>query len=63
MEYWTPKAEGAAFELSPILTPLAPFRDQMTVITGLKALWTPAHAGASTTFLTGASGVPGRAGA
>jgi len=59
MEYWTPRGEGTAFELSPILKPLAPFREQMTVISGLKALWTPAHAGASTTFLTGASGVAG----
>jgi hypothetical protein len=26
MEYWLPKGEGTAFELSPILEPLAPFR-------------------------------------
>src|SRR6185436_493493 len=31
----------------------------MLVLSGLKALWTPAHAGASTTFLTGAKGVAG----
>jgi hypothetical protein len=30
-----PKAVGTNFELSRILTPLAPFRDQLTVITGL----------------------------
>ena len=27
MEYWTPKGEGSGFELSPILEPLAPFRE------------------------------------
>ena len=36
MEYWTPKGEGSAFELSPILEPLAPFRDQMLVLSGLQ---------------------------
>ena len=34
MEYWSPKGEGAAFELSPILEPLAPFRNQMLVLSG-----------------------------
>ena len=53
MEYWTPKGEGRAFELSPILEPLAPFRDQMLVLSGLKANWNYIHAGASGSFLTG----------
>ena len=53
MEYWTPKGEGTAFELSPILEPLAPFRDQMLVLSGLKANWNYIHAGASGSFLTG----------
>jgi hypothetical protein len=53
MEYWTPKAEGSAFELSPILEPLAPFRDQILVLSGLKASWNYIHAGASGSFLTG----------
>ena len=53
MEYWTPKGEGSSFELSPILTPLAPFRNQMLVLTGLKASWNYIHAGASGSFLTG----------
>src|ERR1044071_6631755 len=53
MEYWTPKGTGSAFELSPILEPLAPFRDRMTVISGLKANWNYIHAGASGSFLTG----------
>jgi hypothetical protein len=53
MEYWTPKGEGRAFELSPILEPLAPFRDQLLVVSGLKANWNYIHAGASGSFLTG----------
>jgi hypothetical protein len=59
MEHWTPDAEGEAFEATPILQPLDPFRRQMLIVSGLKAFWTPAHAGASTTFLTGAAGVAG----
>jgi hypothetical protein len=53
MEYWTPKGEGAAFELSPILEPLAPYREQMLVLSGIKASWNYIHAGASGSFLTG----------
>jgi Protein of unknown function (DUF1552) len=53
MEYWLPKGEGTAFELSPILEPLAPFRNQMLVLSGLKANWNYIHAGASGSFLTG----------
>ena len=53
MEHWRPKGEGTAFELSPILEPLAPFRDQTIVLSGLKANWNYIHAGASGSFLTG----------
>jgi hypothetical protein len=53
MEFWTPKGEGSAFELSPIMEPLAPFRNQMLVLSGLKANWNYIHAGASGSFLTG----------
>jgi hypothetical protein len=53
MEYWTPKGEGSAFELSPIMEPLAPYRNQMLVLSGLKANWNYIHAGASGSFLTG----------
>jgi Protein of unknown function (DUF1552) len=35
MEKWTPAAEGAAFEMTPILEPLAPFRDRLLVLSGL----------------------------
>jgi len=53
MEYWSPKAEGTAFELSPVLEPLAPYRNQMIVLSGIKANWNYIHAGASGSFLTG----------
>ena len=53
MEYWTPKGTGTNLELSPILEPLAAYRDQLTVLSGLKASWNYIHAGASGSFLTG----------
>jgi hypothetical protein len=53
MEYWTPKGEGSALELSTILEPLAPYRDQTLVLSGLKSSWNYIHAGASGSFLTG----------
>jgi hypothetical protein len=53
MEHWTPKGEGTNFELSPILAPLAEFKDQMIVLSGLNASWNYIHAGASGSFLTG----------
>lgn len=55
MEYWTPKGEGRQFELSPILEPLAPFRGQMLVLSGIQSNWNYIHAGASGSFLTGTS--------
>ena len=53
MEYWTPQGEGRAFALAPILEPLAPYRDQLLVLSGLRANWNYIHAGASGSFLTG----------
>lgn len=61
MDKWTPATEGAAFELTPILEPLAPFRDRLLVLSGLnhasgRALPgenTGDHARAGATFLTG----------
>jgi hypothetical protein len=35
INYWTPTGEGTGFELSPILSPLAPYRNRLTVISGL----------------------------
>jgi hypothetical protein len=61
MSSWTPATVGASYELSPILQPLAAFRDRFVVVTGLdgqrNAPGQASHAGASTRFLTG---VPGR---
>ena len=53
MQYWSPETEGRDFELTPILAPLAPFKDQMLVLSGIKANWNYIHAGASGSFLTG----------
>ena len=53
MEHWTPTAEGSDFELTPILEPLAPFRNQVLVLSGLRGSWRYNHPGATTSFLTG----------
>src|SRR5262245_28273540 len=61
MPKWTPTGEGTAFEFSPILEPLAPYRDRLVVLSGLadKYGWpqgdegTGDHARAAATFLTG----------
>ena len=53
MAAWTPKATGAAFELPPILQPMAPFQDQMLLVSGLNGAGGFGHTGASTEFLTG----------
>jgi hypothetical protein len=58
MKDWTPAAEGSAFELTPIMQPLAPYRDRMIIVTGLQSKPPAAmpgagnHARASTRFLT-----------
>jgi len=47
MEAWTPTAEGAGFELSPILKPLAAYQKQLTVVSQLQnkgAIAPPVHA-------------------
>ena len=51
--YWKPKGEGTDYGLSPILAPLAEFKDQLIVLSGLNASWNYIHAGASGSFLTG----------
>ena len=61
MDKWTPASTGAGFELTPILEPLASFKDRMLVLTGLahntgRALAgenTGDHARAGATYLTG----------
>jgi len=37
MKQWTPEAEGTAFSFTPILSPLEPLRDRVTIISGLAA--------------------------
>jgi hypothetical protein len=53
MDYWTPKTDGRGFALTPILSPLEPYRDQLLVLSGLRSSWGYVHAGASGSFLTG----------
>src|SRR5207248_9031282 len=62
MADWTPATEGSAFELPPILQPIAPFRDQLAVISGLcnnaadqiPGEGTGDHSRSSAAYLTGA---------
>src|SRR5712691_3065654 len=56
MDRWTPAAEGAGFEFSPILKPLEPLREYVNVVSGLghKAADTTAvHSLSPTTWLSG----------
>ena len=60
MSHWTPETEGAGFEITRILQPLAGFQDRMLVLSGM---YGPPpnggfHANASTRFLTGLSAMP-----
>jgi hypothetical protein len=57
---WLPKGTGTEFELSPVLSPLEPFRDKLVVVTGLYSDQAEAlgdgggdHSRASGTYLTG----------
>ncbi len=57
MQNWTPGSVGTGFELTPILEPLAPFKDQMLVVSGLNCTPPPGtrggtHSRAATRFLT-----------
>ena len=61
IDQWTPAHDGATFELSPILRPLTPFRDQLLVLSGLTqnangetAKSGAVHGRCATKFLTGA---------
>jgi hypothetical protein len=55
MKAWTPATDGAGFETTRILQPMAAFQDRMHVLTGLNGVPSNAgvHASASTRFLTG----------
>jgi hypothetical protein len=57
MGRWMPATTGAAFELTPILQPLVPFRDRMLVVSGLDGAKSKgSHSGAASRFLTGFGG-------
>jgi hypothetical protein len=51
--HWTPKAAGSNFEFSPILEPLEPFRDSLTVVSNVDRPLQGTHAVSSGTWLTG----------
>ena len=56
MRNWTPKTEGVGFEFPATLKPLEPFRESLTVISGLnvaKNAGASLHSRASTRWLTG----------
>jgi hypothetical protein len=70
MDKWTPAATGSRFELSEILAPLEPFREELCVVSGLAhaqvAPWTGEdtggaenHVRAAAVFLSGAHPVKG----
>lgn len=55
MDKWTPSAVGRDFDLPPILQPLDPFKDKLTVISGLEnapAIGEPVHAITPGTWLS-----------
>ena len=60
MKNYLPLIEGTGFELTPTLSALAPYRNDILVLSGLECIPTPgrpggAHAKASTRFLTNVS--------
>jgi len=60
MQNYLPASEGLDYELTPTLSALAPFRQQVQILSGLTCIPTPgrpggAHAKASTRFLTDVS--------
>ncbi len=36
MDRWSPKETGSTYEMSSILQPLAPFREHLTIVSGLR---------------------------
>src|SRR5262245_19046853 len=55
MDDWTPKADGAGFEFTPILKPLEPFRPSLTIVSNLAAPLqnNGSHAAAAGSWITG----------
>ncbi len=61
MQNWRPAAAGSGFPMSRTLEPLAPFRDRLTVFSGLahsKAVGPGGHGKSCPAFLTGATPRP-----
>jgi hypothetical protein len=61
MDQWTPSAEGANFQITPILKPLEPFQNQLTVVSGMgnrAADGSSVHATAPGTWLSGVTPRP-----
>jgi hypothetical protein len=54
MEYWTPAKVGTDFEFMPVNQSLAPFKNHLIMISGLKLPWDAPHPSAP--FLSGAVG-------
>src|SRR4030095_6302301 len=57
MDYWMPKTTDGSLEITPVLKPLEPFRNQMTVIGNLSRAggkYSTDHAVSSAGWLTGA---------
>jgi hypothetical protein len=57
MSEWTPAAGGHEFQLGRVLEPLAPFRNRLTIVSGLenRHAYGPVHAITPGTWLSGAS--------
>ena len=56
MDRWTPATEGTGFEFTPILSPLEPFRESLTIVTNLtrpEQGYDTNHAGAPASWLAG----------
>ena len=56
LSQWTPEAAGPGYAMTPILTPLAEFRDRMVVVSGTSAgptVLNGGHAVAPASYLTG----------
>ena len=51
--YWIPRTTGSDFELTPCLSPLAPFKQDVHVITGLDNPNGKGHHGAMSSLMSG----------
>ena len=68
MDKWLPKTEGSSYEMTPSLEPLAPFRDQFLVLSGLNIKAADplpgerggTHARPSAAYLTGVHPAPNK---